>query len=188
MQRIAEGDAASYRRLVDTHLKPILAYSERLLRSREEAEEVAQETFLRAWQHAERYRAEVRLSTWLHAIAHNLAIDRLRKKRPVAASDVLEAAPDSGRSPNVLLERKQSVLAVRSALDALPERQRAALTLTHHQGLSHADAAHVLGVNVTAVESLVARARRALRESLRTGAAGGAGSRTDEPGKETSES
>jgi RNA polymerase sigma-70 factor (ECF subfamily) len=166
MQRVAEGDARAYRELVDAHLRAILAYTQRLLGSREEAEEVAQETFLRAWQHAETYRPESRVSTWLHTIAHNLSVDRLRKKRPLAASDTLEDAPDSGRPPSVLLERKETVLAVQAALERLPERQRAALTLTHHQGLSHAEAAQVLGVGVDAVESLVARARRNLIELL----------------------
>jgi RNA polymerase sigma-70 factor (ECF subfamily) len=166
MQQVAEGDARAYRALVDAHLTAILAYAQRLLGSREEAEEVAQETFLRAWQHAETYRPEARVNTWLHTIAHNLAVDRLRKKRPLAASDALEEAPDSGKPPSVLLERKETVLAVQAALQRLPERQRAALTLTHHQGLSHAEAAQVLGVGVEAVESLVSRARRSLRELL----------------------
>jgi RNA polymerase sigma-70 factor, ECF subfamily len=166
MQQIAEGDARAYRALVDAHLGAILVYAQRLLGSREEAEEVAQETFLRAWQHAESYRPESRVSTWLHTIAHNLAVDRLRKKRPLAASDALEEVPGSARPPSVLLERKETVLAVQAALERLPERQRAALTLTHHQGLSHAEAALVLGVGVDAVESLVARARRNLRELL----------------------
>lgn len=166
MRRVASGDAVAYRGLVDTHLRSILAYGQRFLGSLPEAEEVAQETFLRAWQNADRYRPEARISTWLHAIAHNLCVDRLRRRRVVPVGDAVDEASDSQRKPSDLYERKESVLGVRRALLLLPERQRAALTLIHYQGLTHAQAGEVLGIGVEAVESLVMRARRNLKVAL----------------------
>ncbi len=166
MRRVAEGDTAAYQALVDTHLRSILSYGQRLLKSLPEAEEVAQETFFRAWEHANSYRPEARVSTWLHTIAHNQCVDRLRKKRLVSVGEALDEVPDSEKKPSVLVERKELAQKVQRALDQLPERQRVALTLVHYQGLSHAEAGEVLGVGVEAVESLLARARRALKQEL----------------------
>lgn len=165
MRRVAEGDAQAYRQLVDTHVRSILAFGARLLNDREEAEELAQETFLRAWQHAERYEPTSRLTTWLHTIARNQALDRLRKRRPSPDMNAVEEAPGSSR-PSEYLERKRTAQRVSEALERLAPRQRAAITLVHYQGLSHVEAADVLGVGVEAVESLLSRARRKLRESL----------------------
>lgn len=173
MRRIADGDERAYERLVDAHARRILAFGFRLLGTREEAEEVTQETFLRAWQHADRYEPSARVTTWLHTIARNVATDRLRKRRPRADLAALEGAPDaavdSGHrvgQPGVYLERKQTAQTVAEALAQLAPRQREAIALVHYQGLSHGEAAEVLGVGVEAVESLLARARRKLRELL----------------------
>ncbi len=166
MRRVAEGDTAAYQVLVDTHLRSILSYGQRLLKSLPEAEEVAQETFFRAWEHASSYRPEARVSTWLHTIAHNQCVDRLRKERLVPVGEALDEVPDSEKKPSVLVERKELANKVQLALDHLPERQRVALTLVHYQGLSHAEAGEILGVGVEAVESLLARARRALKKEL----------------------
>jgi len=79
MRRVAEGDAVAFRQLADRHLGSIVRFATRWLGRKEEAEEVAQETFLRVWQHARTYEPTARVSTWLHKIAHNAAIDRLRE-------------------------------------------------------------------------------------------------------------
>lgn len=163
--RVAQGDAGAYRALADRHLPGIVAYAHRLLGRREEAEEVAQETFLRLWQQADRYRPSAKPSTWLYRIAHNLAVDRLRKRRETSESHWLDEAPGSGR-PSSLLSQKQTVTAIREAVAALAPRQRAALGLVHYEGLTGAEAAEVLGVKVEAVESLLSRARRRLRVLL----------------------
>jgi RNA polymerase sigma-70 factor, ECF subfamily len=169
MRCIAAGDVQAYRHVVDGHLTSVLAYGFRLLNSREEAEEVAQETFLRVWQHADRYEPTARLTTWLHTIARNVALDRLRKRRPEVDTEAVEAALDSGR-PSEYLERKRTAENVQQAVERLAPRQKQALVLVHYQGLSHGEAAEVLGVGVEAVESLLGRARRKLRESLRASA------------------
>ncbi len=165
MRRIADGDNQAYRTMMTLHLNPLYRFSVRLLGSPEEAEEVIQETFLRAWQNAAEYAPRARLTTWLHRIAHNLAIDRLRKRRD-GSSDALEQLQSSQR-PSELLERKQLALRVQGAIAELPERQRAALLLVHEQGLSGSEAAEVLGCKLDALESLLARARRKLRDQLR---------------------
>jgi RNA polymerase sigma-70 factor (ECF subfamily) len=162
---VAQGDVQAYRQLVERHLRGVHAFAYRMLGSRAEAEEVSQESFLRLWQEAGRFVARAKPSTWLYRVAHNLAIDRLRRRRERLDPEGLEdiAASDApGDSP----EQRQLAAAVERALAVLPERQRAAIGLVHYQGLSNAEAAEVLGVGVRALESLLARARRQLREGL----------------------
>jgi RNA polymerase sigma-70 factor (ECF subfamily) len=161
---VGTGDARAFRSLSDHFLPKILAYAQRLLGNAAEAEDVAQETFLRLWQNAAQWSPEARLSTWLFRVAHNLAVDRVRKRREVG-DDALERTAGEDR-PSSLLQRKETASAVERALLALPERQRAAIALCHYEGLGNPEIAAVLEVSIDAVESLLARGRRALRESL----------------------
>ncbi len=162
MRRVGAGDAAACRLLVDRHLKRIVGFAYRLLGDRSDAEDVAQDTFLRLWRHAHRWRPRARLTTWLFRVAYNLCIDRLRARRE-KPSDPL---PNPPANPAANLQRSQVARIVGSALGTLPERQRTALALVYHQGLSNIDAAEVMDVSVEAVESLLARGRRGLRKRL----------------------
>jgi RNA polymerase sigma-70 factor, ECF subfamily len=166
MRLAGRGDARAFRSLSDHFLPKIVAYAQRLLGRAAEAEDVAQETFLRLWQHAARWSPDARLATWLFRVAHNLAVDRLRGRRErELGGDALESAMAEDR-PSGLLQRKQVASAVEGALLALPERQRAAIALCHYEGLGNPEIAAVLDVSVEAVESLLSRGRRALREQL----------------------
>jgi RNA polymerase sigma-70 factor, ECF subfamily len=165
MQRVASGDARAYRQLVDQHLNRISGFAYRLLNDSSEAEDVAQETFERLWRHAHSWEPRAKLSTWLHRVAHNLCIDRLRKKREKLVEEMPQS-PDSSRVPAKLLENSQLAHAVNQALATLPERQQTAITLVHHQGLSNIEAAEIMELNIDALESLLARGRRNLRTKL----------------------
>ena len=165
MAAASHGDVGAYRELVNRHARGVHAFVHRMLGSRAEAEEVCQESFLRLWTSGKTYGARAKPSTWLYRVAHNLAVDRLRKRRETSDSEQVDEAPASGR-PSLHLYEKQLALAVQRALDELPERQRAAISLVHYQGMSSAEAAEVLGVGLRALESLLARARRQLRERL----------------------
>lgn len=169
MQRIAAGDAAAFRELSTSHLSMIVTYTTRILGSTADAEDVAQETFLRAWQHAKRYEPRARARTWLLAIAHNLALDRLRRRKTrreePTDDQFIEAGPTSDEPARLLL-RKATALEVMRALDQLPERQKTALLLCHEQGLTGAEIAEVMDASPEAIESLLARGRRALKSLL----------------------
>jgi RNA polymerase sigma-70 factor (ECF subfamily) len=165
LERVANGDPGAYRELVERHVRGVHAFVYRMLGSRAEAEEVSQESFLRLWKQADTFVARAKPSTWLYRVAHNLAVDRLRRRREGSHSSNIEEVPTSDR-PSLHLYEKQVALAVESALSELPERQRAAISLVHYQGMSNAEAAIVLGVKVRALESLLARGRQQLRERL----------------------
>jgi RNA polymerase sigma-70 factor (ECF subfamily) len=166
LERVANGDPGAYRELVERHVRGVHAFVYRMLGSRAEAEEVSQESFLRLWKHADTFVARAKPSTWLYRVAHNLAVDRLRRRREGSHTSSIEEVPTSDR-PSLHLYDKQVALAVEGALSELPERQRAAISLVHYQGMSNAEAALVLGVKVRALESLLARGRQQLRERLR---------------------
>jgi len=165
MPRIAEGDAAAYRALVDRHADRLLAFAERLVGDRASAEDVVQDAYLAVWRTAARWTPSAKVSTWLYRIARNAALDRLRRRRPsVDPETVTLIDPTDG--PERGLSRRETASAVRRAIDALPERQRTAIVLVHYERRSGADAAEVLGVSVEALESLLSRGRRALRAAL----------------------
>jgi RNA polymerase sigma-70 factor, ECF subfamily len=163
---IQSGDSRAFRALVDAHAGPLLTYVTRILGNQAESEEIVQEVFVRVWQKAAAYNGSARATTWLHHIAHNLAIDTLRKRRSHVDLDPdLEDAPSSKR-PEQLLEQKQRASSLAEALLTLPDRQKMALLLRYEQGLKDLEIAEVLGLSVDAAESLLARAKRTLRSLL----------------------
>jgi len=165
MERIAEGDGAAFRALVDRHGDRLTGFLTRLLGDTALAEDVAQDSFLAVWRTAARWTPQAKVSTWLYRIARNKALDHIRKRRPtVDPDDVTLTDPDT--APDRPLKQRQTAVAVRDALDRLPERQRAAIVLVHYEYLSGAEASAALDITVEALESLLARGRRALRAAL----------------------
>ena len=164
--RIAKGDQAAVRELVDRHVVALMAAARRLLGSQHEAEEIVQEVFLRVWTNAAKWQpGRATFATWMHRVALNLCYDRLRRRREVTVETMPDPAdptalPDQGLDEAALSRR------IDEELQALPERQRAALVFCHFQGLSQAQAAEILNVSVEALESLLSRARRRLKERL----------------------
>ena len=164
VQRVAEGDASAYRALVLRYASRLHQYALRITRSQPEAEDVVQETFLRLWLRASDYSPRARVTTWLHRIVHNLCVDKLRARTaddPIDSDQLAVSAPQPD-----LLDEKRRALALDRALSLLPERQASAVVLVNLQGLSGAEAAEVMGVSAEALESLLARGRRALRAAL----------------------
>ncbi len=149
------------------HLPRLVAVARRMLGEQAEAEDVAQEVFLRVCREAPRWKpGGAKFATWMHRVALNLCYDRLRRKRevpdPDAGVDVADAAPNAGEAWLAL----QRAAKVQSAMSALPERQRAAIALCHFEEMSNIEAAAALEISVEALESLLARGRRALRTAL----------------------
>ncbi len=166
LRRIAAGDGPACAALLDRHLGRIVALGWRMLGSRAEAEDVAQEVFLRAWQQAPAWRpGAARFATWLHRVAVNLCLDRLRRRREVGL-DSAGDPPGDDPHPGSALQHRAVADRVDGALAELPERQRTAILLCHYQELGNAEAAAVMEIGVEALESLLSRGRRKLRALL----------------------
>ena len=165
LAEVRAGHQPAFRRLVERHLPRMLSVARRLLGNDAEAEDVAQEAALRLWRNASKVEVgDAGLGGWLYRVTSNLALDRLRgrRKEDPDALEVLSVAPQQQRG---LVERDLTAR-VDAALQALPDRQRAALVLYHYEELSMAEAGEILEISAEAVESLLARGRRALRAAL----------------------
>ncbi len=167
MARAGRGDRRAASILVERHTDKIYAVCFRTLRSRPAAEDAAQETFLRLWKNASKWRPKgAKFETWLYRVAMNICLDQLRKaKREAPEESAPEQADEAPRQDDQLFAAERR-LAIDEALEALPDRQRAAINLCHYQELSNIEAADIMGVSVDALESLLARGRRGLRDRL----------------------
>jgi len=167
MLQVAKGDRRAYGLLVDRHLRHAVNLAYRVLFNRADAEEIAQEAFLRVWQHAIRWRSDGGASfrTWLNRVIVNLCIDRKRKPTMAALDDQPDPVDPAGTPFDAVLGGETSAR-ISAALVKLPERQRAAIVLCYWEGESNIAAAETLGISVGALESLLVRAKRALRDDL----------------------
>lgn len=145
----------------------VMGFATRMLGGdRHEAEDVTQEAMLRLWKIAPDWRqGEAQVTTWLYRVTANLCTDRLRKRRGVDLDSVPEPVDDTPGAVDRMIGADRAQ-ALQEALDALPERQRMAVTLRHLEGLANPEIAVAMDISVEAVESLTARGKRALAAGL----------------------
>ena len=166
MQRVAAGDARALEVIAARHTPMLFAVAWRMLGDAAEAEDVVQEAMTRVWVKAASWTpVGGGLGGWLRRIATNACIDRQRKRAFTSDAEIPERA-DESPSADVLIDEQRRQAAVAAAMQALPDRQRAAIVLTYYEGASNAEAAATLGIGVKALESLLVRARQGLSRSL----------------------
>ena len=165
MVRAAGGDLAAFEELVCRNQAKAWALAWRCLGDAAEAQDVVQEAFLRIYKAASRYRPAAKFRTYLYRVVTRLCLDWQAKKRP-DYTDTLPSIPDSSRDPEALAGQNELSDAVWKCLDDLPGKQRLAITLRHYEGMSYDEIAEAMGVSPKAVDSLLQRARSALRQSL----------------------
>ena len=166
VRRVGQGDPAAIQAMVTRKLPRMLALAQRMLGDAGEAEDVAQDAMLRAWKQAPLWQpGKARFDTWLHRVGLNLCYDRLRKRREVPTATAPDR-PDPGPAPDRGLLAAQLGSRVNRALANLPERQREAIVLCHYQELGNIEAASLMDISVEALESLLSRGRRTLRQTL----------------------
>jgi RNA polymerase sigma-70 factor (ECF subfamily) len=168
MGRAAAGDAAALRLLVERHLPRAHAIASRVLKSEADAQDAVQEAFTKVWVNAARWRPQrAAFTTWLYRIVVNSCLDMARRRTPGAVSEtVLADLPDGGDAAEIRLELDEQAARVRAAVQALPERQRMAVTLCYLEAFTNPEAAQIMDTNVKALEGLLVRARRQLRQAL----------------------
>ena len=162
LARYADGDQAAARALVERHTPRILARAYRLLGDAAEAEDETQEAMLRLWRIAPVWENRgASPGTWLYRVATNLCLDLLRKRRYTRVPQD-PAQPEESETVQASLQDTDRSAALKQAIAALPDRQRAAIVLRHLEELGNTEIAEQLDTTVEAVESLLARGRRQL--------------------------
>ena len=173
--RWQDGDARAFEALIYRHQGPVYRLLRRMLGSREEAEDVAQEAFLSLHRHGHRFRGEARFSTFVYRVAANAALNRRRtlgrsraRERKLAQQQAPGTAlPTAPRDPEDAAWGAEAQRAVQRALLQLPPDLRLASILYDIEGMPYAEIARVLGIPEGTVKSRIHRARKALRDPLR---------------------
>lgn len=168
MGEVAAGNRAAFTLLARRHVRRGLAIATRVLGNTADAEEVVQDSLMQVWRHAPDWRGDgSRFSTWLHRIVVNRCLSMRRRHRRVEPLEAAAAVTDGRPDAVTVIEGRDLAARVDAAIAALPPRQRVALSLCHYEEMSCAEAAAVMGVSVSSMESLLVRARRAVRDRLR---------------------
>ena len=169
MIRTARGEEAAFRLLVQRWENEVLTFLIHMLGSREEAEDLQQDTFVQVYRQAGRYQPQGMFRSWLFRIAGNQARSRLRRRkvlRWVRFDTTEHDLPGGDAGALAQMTAAETAATVQSAVAALPERQRQALVLHRFQGLKYREVAVAMDTTVPGVESLLQRAMAALRISL----------------------
>jgi len=174
MERVGAGDHEAFRQLVERHQHAVIGTVAKMLGNASESEDIAQQVFLRIWRNAKRYRPHAKFTTYLFTITRNLVFNESRRKsrKKEVSSDEREEnsnhliAASRDRQPDAELLQAELQQAVDEAIASLPEAQRTAVVLRRYEQLSYEEIAGVLDLSVSAVKSLLFRARTTLREAL----------------------
>jgi RNA polymerase sigma-70 factor, ECF subfamily len=159
------GDREAFEMIIRTHSRTLFAIAYAVLQNREEAEDVVQDALVKAWKTCWRVRDPEKFPAWLATIARHRARDIFRKRRTVPLSATIEEAtePSSTAEPNGSELDQQ----LRSALAALPELHRAALTLRYFEEMDYRSIENILGLSNGALRGILGRALASMRKQLR---------------------
>ena len=161
---VAQGNEKAFAEVVSRHQDAVYGFALRMLGDPQEAEDTAQEAFLRFFKATSRYRREAALRTYLLKIVKNLCIDLFRKKKPELMEELPETVdPDT---PLDLLEGALARDVLERAVAGLPANQQTAILLRHVEQMSYSQISEVMDLSLGAVESLLVRARKTLRNVL----------------------
>jgi RNA polymerase sigma-70 factor, ECF subfamily len=164
--RLSQGDATVFEALVNRYQKSALRLALRVTRQQTEAEDMVQETFLQIHRHIHQYKPEAALfKTWFFTILSNLCRKAIKRNKSTMFIDLPEDALAID-DPEGELAHQELRAALAAAIARLPPNQRLALIPRYEEGVSYADIAAALGVSISAVKSLLVRAKRTLRQEL----------------------
>ena len=165
VQASQQGDSTAFAELVDRHAAMAYRVAYRVTGNREDAQDVAQESFIAAWQSLTGFKGDAQFSTWLYRIVTRRALNRATRGR--VHPDTQTATTASwATDPGEIVQHGHAVAAVTRAVSALPGSQRDAVVMHHFDGLSYAQVAAATASTVPAVRSHLHRARRRLAGDL----------------------
>ncbi len=176
IKALKAGDETAFRQMIEEYGKAIFNLCLNIVTNAEDAEDLAQETFIEAWSGIAAFREEAQLKTWLYRIAINKCYDFLRWKKRKRRFAILQPLfnkedepielPSNFQHPGITLENKETAKALFAALETLPDNQQSAFVLYEMEGMDYKQIGEVLSVSIPSVESLLFRARKALKIKL----------------------
>ncbi|MGB9835555.1 MAG: RNA polymerase sigma factor [Candidatus Saccharicenans sp.] len=168
VEKIKQGDKAAFMRLVERYQQKVFVVSYSLVRNREDALDLVQETFIRLYQKIHSYRPRENFQAWLMQIARNLSIDFLRKQmvRKEESLDALDLQREMAASSQSDPSRFNPGPMVQKAVSQLPPRQRDVFILLHYEDLKYEEIAQRLRISVGTVKSLHFKAIQKLKDIL----------------------
>ena len=170
--RIVKGDHQAFAQIVERHSAMFYRAAYRNVQNEQQAEDVVQDAFLKLWDRPQAFDPAkgVQFTTWFYRVVTNAAIDALRKSKSGShvgdGQSVLDMVCDDAPPVDEHIIEHEKSLRLERAIARLPVRQRAALNLCVYEGLSNKEAAQVLGVGVKALESLLMRRKKTLKDDL----------------------
>ncbi len=178
IEQALAGNQQAYRSLTERHKGAVFHVVFKIVRDRETANDLVQETFMKAFSSLASYRSEYRFSTWLYKIAANCSIDHLRKKRIQVLSlegqfnDDSESrtidVPDYSYHPERDLVRKEQRFSIEEAIDSLPKKYREVIVYRHKDDKSYEEIADLLDIPIGTVKARIFRARELLKKKLKS--------------------
>jgi len=175
MMRVRDGDETSFALLLERHRGPVVHFLYRMVQNQAVSEELAQEVFLRVYRSRQTYEPTAKFTTWLFRIATHLALNRIRDTKKEKGQESLDEPKAEGLERQVAdnkpsieqeLVRRTRLDEIRSAVEALPAKQRAAVLMHKFEGLDYQQISRVLDCSESALKSLLFRAYETLRGRL----------------------
>jgi len=159
------GEHEAFGTLVERYDRAVYNLCLRTLRDVEEAKDATQEAFFKAFRGLRTFRPGAKFSTWIFSIAYHACCDRLARRKRYSDGELTDRA-DPGPSPAAVVERLDEATTLRAAIDGLPEKYRAVITMYHLQGHQYEEIARVLELPMGTVKTHLFRAKELLRRQL----------------------
>ena len=175
---ISSGNQQAFRKFVEKYQLSVVKICNGFLHNREDAEDIAQEVFIEVYQSVSKFRGEAKLSTWLYRIAVNKSLNHLRKYKLkknlesieslfVTNKDMINEIEDQRNLlPDDNIEHKEKSRILHKAISSLSANQRISFILNKYEDLSYKEIAEIMNTSVSAVESLIHRAKLNLQKKL----------------------
>jgi RNA polymerase sigma-70 factor (ECF subfamily) len=177
LSRLVAGESEAFRLLIEMEKKKVLNICFRFVNDKEDAEELAQDTFIEVYRSISTFRGVSSLSTWIYRIAVSKSLNFIRNKKrrkrrgtitrlSYSDREEIQLAGSVSNSPDEILAQKNRALILQNALDSLPANQHAAFILSKYDEMSYEEIAAVMNISISAVESLIFRAKSNLQKKL----------------------
>ena len=174
--QLQQGDEQAFKKLVDEWQDMVYNTAIGIVQNEDDADDITQDVFIQVYQSVSSFKGESKFSTWLYRIVISKALDHVKRKKrkkrfafvqSLFGNDGEEIVhPEEFNHPGVVMENKERAAELFKAMELLPDNQRIAFTLHKLEAQKHQDIAEIMNLSLTAVESLIARAKGNLRKTL----------------------